>query len=563
MLNERATGTVEGIGLMDHAVTSEYRIVGPPGTGKTRSISDQVRRGVEKYGSNKVLVASFSRAASAELANCDLPINPDMLGTLHSHCYQVLGRPSIAEAHVKEWNCSYPHLALTPVRGQRRLDGEDYVEDDAGNADRPGDSLLRELNRLRGLMVDPARWRPDIRDFERKWARYKRERNLLDFCDLIETCLREVDCAPNNPSALFVDEAQDLSVMQGRLVRRWGCQADYYVLAGDDDQTIYSFIGATPEVILEPDIPDDHKVILRQSYRVPRSIHQLADSLIRQVTRRQEKIYLPRPAAGDVQRLSTGTYRSPEYSILSSAVKHLERGKTIMFLASCSYMLKPLIQVLRKNAIPFHNPYRKANGFWNPLRLGRQTTGRRIISLLVAHPRYGEGYRSWTYADLSLWAEWLCGQGIFKAGAKKLLEAADRKETVTIEQLGEVFEAGPLASLVETFDGDWRTLLKWWRVRVNPEVRNRVQFPADVVSRRGPHSLIEEPGIVVGTVHSVKGGQADVVYLFPDLSRAGDSHYQVSGPLRDSVLRVFYVGATRARETLYICQRENAMAVSI
>jgi superfamily I DNA/RNA helicase len=68
---------------------------------------------------------------------------------------------------------------------------------------------------------------------------------------------------------------------------------------------------------------------------------------------------------------------------------------------------------------------------------------------------------------------------------------------------------------------------------------------------------------VVGTVHSVKGGQADVVYLFPDLSRAGDSHYQVSGPLRDSVLRVFYVGATRARETLYICQRENAMAVSI
>jgi len=61
----------------------------------------------------------------------------------------------------------------------------------------------------------------------------------------------------------------------------------------------------------------------------------------------------------------------------------------------------------------------------------------------------------------------------------------------------------------------------------------------------------------------VKGGEADVVYLFPDLSQAADAHYQRFGPPRDSVIRVFYVGATRTRETLYICQRESALAVSI
>ena len=75
--------------------------------------------------------------------------------------------------------------------------------------------------------------------------------------------------------------------------------------------------------------------------------------------------------------------------------------------------------------------------------------------------------------------------------------------------------------------------------------------------------MIDTPQVVVGTVHSVKGGQADVVYLFPDLSLAGDANYQRFGPSRDSVIRVFYVGITRARETLYICQRETAMAVSI
>ena len=563
MLNEHATGTVDGIGRMDHEITSEYRILGPPGTGKTTSTSRQVQRAVEKHGSNRAWVTSFSRAAAAELANCDLTIDPAMLGTLHSHCYHVLGGPSIAEAHVKEWNRSYPHLAISPVSGQRRLDGEDCMEDDAAKTDRAGDLLLQELNRYRGLMIDPSRWPGNIREFERRWTRYKRERELLDFCDLIEICLRDVAIAPGNPAVIFADEAQDLNVMQARLIRKWGRRADYYVLAGDDDQTIYSFIGATPAAILEPAIPDDHKVILRQSHRVPRSVHHLANSLIRQVTRRQEKVYLPRPAAGDVQRLSTGTYRSPEYFILSSAMKHLERGKTVMFLASCSYMLQPLIQVLRKNAIPFHNPYRKANGFWNPLRLGRQTAGRRILSLLLAHPKYGEGQHAWTYNDLTLWAEWLRGKAIFKCGAKKLLEAGDRKQTVTMEQLGEIFEAGTVTSLLETFEGDWRALLKWWRDRVNPDVRNRIQFPVDVVANRGPHVLMEEPGVVVGTIHSVKGGEADVVYLFPDLSRAGDAHYQVAGPLRDSVLRVFYVGITRARETLYVCQREAAMAVSI
>jgi superfamily I DNA/RNA helicase len=69
--------------------------------------------------------------------------------------------------------------------------------------------------------------------------------------------------------------------------------------------------------------------------------------------------------------------------------------------------------------------------------------------------------------------------------------------------------------------------------------------------------------VVVGTIHSVKGGQADVVYLFPDLSPAGDAQYRRPGPTRDPVIRTFYVGATRARETLYICSAESAMAVRI
>jgi len=69
--------------------------------------------------------------------------------------------------------------------------------------------------------------------------------------------------------------------------------------------------------------------------------------------------------------------------------------------------------------------------------------------------------------------------------------------------------------------------------------------------------------VIVGTIHSVKGGQADVVFLFPDLSPAGDAAYQRHGAQRDSVIRLFYVGMTRARHTLYVCQKESSMAVAI
>jgi hypothetical protein len=81
-------------------------------------------------------------------------------------------------------------------------------------------------------------------------------------------------------------------------------------------------------------------------------------------------------------------------------------------------------------------------------------------------------------------------------------------------------------------------VLDWWCAHISAAYRNRIQFPASVVARRGTEALVEEPKVVIGTIHSVKGGEADVVYLFPDLSRAGADQYQIAGPPRDSVIRV-------------------------
>ena len=393
---------------------------------------------------------------------------------------------------------------------------------------------------------------------------YKRENGLLDFTDLIEACLRELALPPKNPSVIFADEAQDLNRMQLSLVRKWGERTQYFILAGDDDQTIYTFTGAAPEAFLDPDIPADHKIVLKQSYRVPRAVHRLAESLIHQVTKRQEKEYLPRPEDGALDRFSRDGYLRTEYAILKTATEHIEHGKTVMFLTSCAYMLRPLIAVLRKHGMPFHNPYRRSNGFWNPLRIGkRASTAGRILSLLVAHPDFGEGHRPWTNGDVAQWAELLQAKGILRHGMKAKLKAADVAKPATLERLDEIFEAPALESLMTAWEGGSRDLLEWWQARVNAELRQRVQFPVLVAGKRGPRALAETPQVVVGTIHSVKGGQADVVYLFPDLSQAGDAQYRRDGPPRDSVIRQFYVGVTRAREKLYICGRESSMAISI
>jgi integrase len=496
---QSAAGRLEEIGRRDHEITSEYRIFGPPGTGKTTSLTRQIQRAVDRFGPDAVLVTSFSRAAAAELAGRDLPISSDRVGTLHSHCWHALGGPEVAEANVDDWNKANPHLAITPQRKQGKLDGEEAVED--SDQEKAGDALLEQLGRFRGLMLPTRVWPANLLHFDRLWSAYKRDNGLLDFTDLIETVLHDVAMAPKNPAVIFADEAQDLNRMQLSLVRKWGERASYFIVAGDDDQTIYSFTGATPEAFLKPEIPEDHKIILKQSYRDPRAVHRFAEALIRKVTLRQAKEYLPRPDDGALERLSkVDTYHRTEYEILKAAIRHIERGQTVMFLVSCSYMLHPLIAVLRKEGIPFHNPYRRSNRFWNPIRLGaRVSSASRVLSLLVAHSQFSDGDRPWTNGDLAQWAEALQAKGILRHGIKGKLKAADVSRPVSMDRLVEIFEPAALDSLMGAMEGDYRCLLEWWRTRLTTEMTARAKYPIEVAVRGGPKALLDKPQIIVGT----------------------------------------------------------------
>ena len=183
--------------------------------------------------------------------------------------------------------------------------------------------------------------------------------------------------------------------------------------------------------------------------------------------------------------------------------------------------------------------------------------------LFRSHPDFGGAHRAWTFGDLVLWADCLVSKQVLKHGMREKLRQYDQAHLVRKDQLDEVFESQALSSLMEAWDGDYRALLNWWRRLVTADFRGRIEFAANVAAAHGPRALTDPPKIVVGTIHSLKGAEADVVYLFPDLSNAGDAQYRRAGAARDSVIRLFYVGATRARETLYICQRATATAVTM
>jgi len=205
-VRDDATGTLDEIGRRDHAVTSEYRIFGPPGTGKTTNVARQIQRAVRKFGPTGILATSFSRAAAAELVGRGIPLGRDRVGTLHSHCFHVLDSPQIAEANVADWNRANPHLAITAVDKNGRLDGEDGAGEDDGLIRNDGDRLLADLNRLRGMMLPRENWPGSIQQFGTQWSEYKGANDLLDFTDLIDTCLRDMSFAPGAPSVIFADE---------------------------------------------------------------------------------------------------------------------------------------------------------------------------------------------------------------------------------------------------------------------------------------------------------------------------------------------------------------------
>ena len=524
----------------------EYRVFGPPGTGKTTYVAGQVERAARALGSDALMVASFTRTAAAELSSRNMPLGRSQVGTLHSFAYRALDRPELVYEHIALWNKEKPHLQMSGAKQD-----VDHAAIDQ-NPETQGDGLLNQLDIYRGRRTPKDRWPASVRAFEKAWTAWKQSEGVLDFTDLIEYSLNEGTSAPGRPRIGFFDEVQDFTPLELELVRSWGGHMDRILLAGDDDQAIFTFKGATPDAFLDPELPSGQVRVLEQSYRLPQRIHAMSSSWVSQLSRRFPKAYLPRDEEGRIDMLRA-TWKAPE-NALADAERRVESGQTVMFLTTCSYMLEPTKAVLRKAGLPFHNPYRRSRGDWNPLVLRDDvvTASDRLLAFLKPQETvWGDEAEVWTWQDVWRWVELLSSKGVLKHGAKTDIRkrAMDHDVGFLPADLGDLDRMFVGDGLHQAFSGD----LDWFESSMLSRNRGALRFPVQVLRMRGAEALMGEPKVMIGTVHSVKGGQADVVYLFPDLSPAASREWMGHPTERDAVIRQMYVGMTRARQHLVLC----------
>lgn len=501
-----------------------HHITGPPGTGKTSTLSKQAERAASIHGSDRVMITSFTRAGALEIAS---RTRVKGVGTLHSIAWHALGRPRIAEANVKEWNEAKPHLRVSPA-------SRDATAPLEGNKGEEGDRLLSAMNVLRAKMVPETQWPLNVRSFAADWRNWCYDSGLTDFTGIIEEAIKDLPYAPGAPKVLIADEVQDFTPLQWKLLRQWAAHTEYLVVAGDDDQLLYGWMGASVEPFLEP--VNGERRTLGQSYRLPRAVHAYADDYIRSRVRlREPKEWQPTSEEGAVYR------RELKWRDGQRLAEALAEGgaETRMLLASAGYMLAPTLAALRSQGVPFWNPWKRDRGDWNPIREveGRVSTWQRMLAFLRPHSTS----EMWSVGDVKMFAPLFRKKGVLRKTWEYVLEGQDLDRILDPMLLETVFE-------------DWQVTMagadEYLLEHCLEAKRKPLEYPVSLYRRYGERGFYDDPKVIVGTIHSVKGGEADNVYLLPDLSMAAQQEYART---RDPFHRLAYVGMTRARETLTLC----------
>jgi DNA helicase-2/ATP-dependent DNA helicase PcrA len=367
-----------------------------------------------------------------------------------------------------------------------------------------------------------------------------------------------------------LDEAQDSPQNQVRVFLKWAGKMSKAIVAGDPDQTLYSFAGARPSTMIDMPLAEGARHVLSQSYRVPGAVHEVAERWIRGANRRLDREYLPRVDADGKTvsgkfEASCRRFDRPEF-LVDDAMKHVEAGQTVMFIASCSYLVDPIKHRLKQECIPFANPWRESRGDWNPLRLGKDaTTFRRLLAFLRPSREFsGDTRNVWTWDDVYLWGEWLEAASFWNRGGKSwLTEKKGCSDPFEPRELMAYIRDEQLDAFEDLAFGtreDRARALDWWSARVARTHENTARYLVGVI-KRCDVKVTEKPKIFTGTVHSFKGGEADVVYLCPELSKKGFQSWIKGGETQDSVRRMLYVGMTRAKEELILCDGDGQFSL--
>lgn len=475
-------------------------LLGPPGTGKTeallRILEDEMAVGTppEAIG----LVTFTRRAAKEALTRAaeKFGFSPNrfpFFRTLHSLAFHQLGLTAGDVMGARQWGewSDWAGVRLTNSweEGSRGVS----LGARALHMDNLARVRCRSLEEEYDTDNDNLPW-SEVKRISSWLDHYKHKRHLLDYTDMLSHWVAGSQRPPIE--VLLVDETQDNSELQWRMISRLAKGCRRVVVAGDDDQTIFRWAGAAVERLIG--LPGQVSV-LGQSWRVPKRIQLMAEEIVSHLHARRPKQWAPRDAAGVIDRWSS--------------VEDVDfPGQDILILARNNYALtEQVIPVLRSRGILYE--YRGEPGLpkgltdaiwaWERLR-GGEAVPKRDARIALAQI----------------------------SGAPELKGDGD-----------DMVSMGDIPGLKTT--AIWHSALD--------------RLPVDDMSyllaaARAGEKLTKKPRVRLSTIHSAKGAQADHVVLLTEMARrTAEEAYRSP----DDEARVWYVGVTRARERLSLVRSQS------
>lgn len=567
-------------------------VLAGPGSGKTTVITNRVRYLTEKAGvdPSHILVITFTRAAAREMkeryeqitqAGCSRV----SFGTFHSVFFLIL-------------KLAYRYQSANIAREEQRtlfvreiLEHCDLEVEDEGEFI---SSILSEISMVKGELMDLEHYyakncSEDIfKQLYRGYEEKLRRHGLLDFDDMLVMCYQLFKERPDILSAwqnkyqyILIDEFQDINRIQYEIVKMLALPENNLFIVGDDDQSIYRFRGAKPEIMLgfEKDYPDAERLLLDTNYRSSRQIVEAAGRVIaHNRTRFPKDIRAVRGSGKSVDVREWPEPMDESLAIVGQLKDYAAMGigyEEMAVLYRTNLGPRLLIEKLMEYNIPFSMRDTVPNLYdhWivknvlSYIKAARGDLSRANILSIINRPKRYVSRDALEHQNVS----WEAVKSFYQ-DKNWMLDRIEQLE-YDLVMLREMAPAAAVNYIRKAVDYDSYLREYAQDRRMKPEelmeVLDQLQDSAggyktyeawfahmdayrEQLLKQAQGGGVQEKGVSLMTMHSSKGLEFRVVYILDANEGVTPHHKAVLDQDVEEERRMFYVAMTRAKERLHI-----------